>query len=155
MRPLVTAPAFVVLAALASAAVGCHKSAEKEMAEAKQATGDDAPRQQEQAVEAVARERARYATLLTKEIAWIDRRIAMLEKDAASATGALRAEKDQDVATARTWSDRLREDLEAVEHPKADTADADWSALKMRIDRDLDENRPVSIPRTFEKSYGI
>ena len=184
MRPAIGRGAYVVLLAAAFAAGGCHKSAETEAAEAKQAASariqkeqkaycelqhgsseaatealiesqdanERAAREQRDVEVAIERERDRYSTLLRKEISWIERRANELEKDAKTAKGALKVEKDEDIAAARTWADRLREDLEDVEHL---TPDADWSSVKTRIDSDLDENRPVSIPRTFEKSYGI
>jgi hypothetical protein len=101
---------------------------------------------------AVARERDRFRALLTKEISWIDRRVADMERVALSADGNERLEKERDVAAAREWRERLAQDLAALDHPSPGT---DWSALKQRIEHDLDENRPPSILHSYEKSYGI
>ncbi len=171
--------------ALGSAAsLGCQKSSEHEATEAAQASlvaqqkservmrelergdhqgferatreretaGARAAAEAEDVGTAVDRERSRFRVLLTKEIAWIDRRVIDLEKTMTTTNGAVRSEQQRDIADARTWRDRLQRDLDAID--EARTFD-DWSPLKARIERDLDEDRPRAIPRSYEKSYGI
>lgn len=162
----------------------CHKSSEEEASEASKATaekehkereafrelehGDDkgaakllvesqeagerAARESRDVFAAVARERDRYRVILAKEIGWIDRRVSDMERVSLSAEGPERLEKEREIVAARDWRALLRQDLETLEHPPPDT---DWTALKARIERDLDENRPPSVPRSYEKSYGI
>ncbi len=130
---------------------GNAPSAARAMVEAQEAD-EKAAREKTEVAETVEHERERYRALLTKEIAWIDRRAAELEANVGSTEGSVRAEKQRDVVTAREWRDRLKQDLDAVEHPPPGS---DWSAVKMRIERDLDEDRPASMPRSYEKSYGI
>jgi UPF0755 protein len=174
----------VALATCVASVAACHKSSEHEAEEAAKAAAVAAEKEQrafkelergetseaaralvesqkakekaaaEQAdvAEATRREQDRYRALLTKEIAWIDRRVAQMSRDAVNATGEVRAEKEADVASAREWRDRLSRDLDAIDHPPAGT---EWPAIKTRIERNLDEDRPLSIPRSFEKSYGI
>lgn len=159
-RPAQSCAALLLTAGLA---LGCHKSAERESQEAAKAaavanahpspaTADEAKDERADVTKAVERERGRYRELLTKEIGWVDRRAADMDRDAKLANGDVRAAKDADVNAVREWRERLKQDLDAVENPPAGT---DWSVLKMRIQRDLDEDRPVAIPRTYEKSYGI
>lgn len=172
----------VVLLAIAASVGGCQKSSEQQADEAAKAAvvkeqkeqkafaelergetqraarllvesqeaNEHAVREADDVGAAVTRER--FRVLLTKEIAWIDRRVADMERVAVTSEGTERLAKERDAASAREWGERLRQDLEALEHPPAGT---DWSALKQRIERDLDENRPPSIPRSYEKSYGI
>ena len=82
----------------------------------------------------------------------LDRRVAVMARVAVTAEGTERREKERDAASAREWRERLHLDLQALERRPAG---AEWSALKQRIERDLDEDRPASIPRSYEKSYGI
>lgn len=174
----------VVLLAIAASVAGCQKSSEQQADEAAKAAvvkdekeqrafdelergdthhaakllvesqeaSEHAAREADDVTAAVARERDRFRVLLTKEIAWIDRRVADMERVAVTAEGNERHAKERDAASAREWRERLRQDLDALEHPPAGS---DWSALKQRIERDLDENRPPAIPRSYEKSYGI
>jgi hypothetical protein len=79
--------------------------------------------------------------LLTKEIAWIDRRVADLSAD-----------RDVEIAAHRAWRARLSEDLEEIDRTPSGDA---WTSLKTKMDNDLDVNRPVSIPRAYEIPYGI
>ena len=121
------------------------------MAESQEAS-ERAARESADFLNAVAREQNRYHALLTKEIAWLDRRLVDLEKNAGTTHGALRAEKDAEITAGRQWEARLRDDLDLVDHLPPET---DWSALKQKVDRDLDENRPAATPRWYEKAYGI
>jgi hypothetical protein len=130
---------------------GNSPEAARAMVEAQEAA-EKAAREQRDVAQTLEREHERFRVLLTKEIAWIDRRVAELEANAATTQGDVRAEKERDVAAAREWRERLRQDLDVVEHPPPGS---DWSAVKMRIERDLEENRPASMPRSYEKSYGI
>jgi hypothetical protein len=98
------------------------------------------------------REQSRYHVLLTKEIAWVDRRLVHLQEAAAGADGNLRAVKEADILAARSWRARLQQDVGFIDHPPPGT---DWSSLKKEFERDLNENRPPSMPRSFEKPYGI
>lgn len=181
---LPTLRSALVLVAIAASAAACHKSSEQQAGEAAKATAEKdqkekrafdelergpsheaarllvesqdaderAAREKNDVFAAVAHERDRLRVLLTKEIGWIDRRVADMERVSLSTEGNERLEKEREVVAAREWRERLRQDLETLEHPPAGT---DWTGLKERIDRDLDENRPPSIPRSYEKSYGI
>lgn len=106
----------------------------------------------EDVVEAVVRERRQLAAVLTKEIEWVDNRISTMARDAQSATGAVRDEKQRDVDLVKAWRERLQNDLDAV---RAADPGTDWSQLKAKIQADLDESRPVQVPRSWEKPYGI
>ena len=166
MKPAKPAKSRIVVLAISLAVVGCHKSSERESDEAAKASAvaatqrtpaasERAAKEQADVATAIERERHRYHELLTKEIAWVDRRVTVMQADARRAENAAsgeRAVKDADVNVARQWRERLKQDLDAVDHL---APGADWSVVKMRIDRDLDEDRPVAIPRTYEKPYGI
>jgi len=173
-----------VVLAIAAATAGCHKSSESEAQEAVKASAaaaaksehaqrelernageaaealdesreatEKAAREHADVAEAVAREQAKMRALLTKELGWIDKRIGEMARDAASApAGKVKDEKQRDVDAAKAWRDRLQADLDAVSNPAPGT---DWTQLKTRIERDLDENRPPSVPRSYEKQYGI
>lgn len=110
-----------------------------------------AERQHDELVAAVGRERGQYRRLLSKDLAWVDQKVAELEQDAARAEPASRDGKQRDVAAARAWRATLDADLRAIDGADED----DWTSLKDRIERDLDDNRPLVIPRSYEKSYGI
>lgn len=106
----------------------------------------------EDVVEAVVRERRQLSAVLTKEIEWVDNRIGTMARDAQSAAGAVRDEKLRDVDIVKAWRDRLQADLDAV---RAADPGTDWSQLKSKIQADLDESRPVQVPHSWEKPYGI
>jgi hypothetical protein len=174
----------LVASASSSSMAACHKSAEQEAEEAKKAAADkeakeakafreleggndrEAARRLVESQEAdekaaraagdvrdaVTRERERLRQVLAKEIGWVDRRVEDMERVSLSMEGAERLEKERDVVAARAWRARLQQDFEALEHPPPGTS---WPALKARIERDLDEDRPPSIPHSYEKSYGI
>jgi hypothetical protein len=139
---------LVVLALAASfAAAACHSSSSPEpradeTAEAKEA----------KAAKKETKERDRFRVLVTKEIAWADRRISALASDLALLQGSPRSDKERDIETARAWRQRLQGDLDALD-PALPALD--WPALKTRIERDLDVDRPPSMPRLYEKAYGI
>lgn len=175
---------LLAMVAIETALAACQKSSEQEAAESAKATaiaeekaaaakreresGDAlraaratqesqeaaaaAAREAAEAAKALAREHERYHVLLTKEIAWIDRRLVELETNARSSAGALRSEKEVEIAAHYEWRARLKDDLELVARAPAGT---DWTALKTKIDHDLDLNRPALVPRSYEKSYGI
>jgi len=129
----------VVLALAASVALAaCHKPSEQQ--------------RDERAAAKAVKERDRFRVLLTKEVAWADRRIADVSKSAASLEGNARSATDRDLEAARAWRQRLQEDLDAIDRPPPGM---DWPALEKRIQRDLDEDRPSSMPRMYEKPYGI
>jgi hypothetical protein len=174
----------IALLAVAALLAACPKSSEQEAAEAEKAaavaeakaeqarrgleSGDPisasragvdsqeaaakAEREAAQAAKALAREHERYRVLLAREIAWIDGRLVDLEANATSLSGALRQENDVEIAAHHAWRARLSEDLAEVDRAPVGTS---WTALKMKIDHDLDLNRPASIPRSYEKAYGI
>jgi hypothetical protein len=175
---------LVVLATAASIA-GCHKSSETELTEAEHATrvaqekavhaqrelergpgsaaeraleesreaAKEAREEHDEAADAAARERTKLGAVLTREIEWLDKRVGEMARDAMTvAPGAVRDEKLRDVDKARAWRDRLQADLEEL---RKEPAGAAWTTLKTRIERDLDEDRPLGIPRSFEKPYGI
>jgi hypothetical protein len=114
-------------------------------------TPSEEQKQQRAAASAVKRH-DRYRVLLAKEVAWADRRIEDVSKSATSLEGNARGVTERDLDAARTWRGRLQEDLEFLDHPPAGM---DWPALEKRITRDLDEDRPPSMPRMYEKPYGI
>src|SRR5205085_11858911 len=113
---------------------------------------ENAEGEQEDVALAVARERRQLASILSKEIEWIDKRIVSMAQDAMKAQSPVRDEKMRDVETSRAWRERLQADLEAVRSP---TPEQDWSTMKRRVEADLDEGRPVGLPRSWEKPYGI
>ncbi|AKV00908.1 hypothetical protein AKJ09_07571 [Labilithrix luteola] len=97
------------------------------------------------------RDRNQFRRLLGKEINWIDRYMGDLRTDAEALHGVERDEKLHDVDVAREWQGRLRGDLEAIGRVSSKV----WPALKEQIERDLEEDHPPSIPRSYEKAYGI
>ena len=120
------------------ALTACHKPSEQQ--------------KEERAAATAVKEHDRYRALLTQEVAWADRRIADVSKGTSALEGNARAVTDRDLDAARTWRQRLQQDLEFIDRPPPGM---DWPALKTRIQHDLDENRPPSMPRIFEKPYGI
>lgn len=116
------------------------------------AADEKAVNEAEDVVEAVARERRQLAAVLTKELEWVDKRIVSMAHDALDAQGAVKDEKQRDVDTVKAWRDRLQADLDAVRAAEPGT---DWTELKARIHQDLDEARPVQVPHSWEKPYGI
>lgn len=117
-----------------------------------EAAAATAAREAAEAAQALAREHDRYHVLLAKEIAWMDRRLAELETNARASEGALRNEKEVNIAAHHEWRARLRDDLQRVDRSPTGP---EWTALKRKIELDLDLNRPAVVPRSYEKSYGI
>ena len=174
----------VAVAMVATSFAACHKSSEQQAEEAAAATAvkelreerairelerggspaasralaaareaaERAARKDRDLAEAVRREQDRFRVLLTKELAWVDRRIVDLTKNAASLEGTARSATEGDIEEARAWRRRLQEDLDTIDQPPPGM---DWSSVKTRIDRDLNEDRPPSMPRMYEKPYGI
>lgn len=129
----------VVLALAASLALAaCHKSS--------------GPSSEERAAATAVKEQDRYRVLLGKELVWADRRIDDVSKNAATLDGNARAVAERDLDAARAWRQRLQDDRDAIDRPPAGM---DWPALEKRIKRDLDEDRPPSMPKMYEKPYGI
>jgi hypothetical protein len=116
----------------------------REAAEAQQREKDDV-------AAAADRERTRYKQVLSKEIGWLDRRVLELQNETARAAGTVKEAKERDLSDVRSFRARLKVDLDDVES----VDDRDWPTLKERIDQDLEDERPSSVPRSFEKSYAI
>jgi hypothetical protein len=131
------------------AAEACHSSSSAPRTDE---TAEAAAAKEAKAAKKEAKERDRFRVLVTKEIAWADRRIGVLTSDAAWVQGRPKGEKQRDLETAVAWRQTLQGDLEALA-PAAPTLD--WATLKARIERDLDVDRPPSMPRLYEKAYGI
>ncbi|MCL2778445.1 MAG: hypothetical protein FWD73_10615 [Polyangiaceae bacterium] len=129
-----------------------HKEGHSE-SPAEEASIDDPPAEQEQAdvAEEIARERHELRRVLMREIRWIDKHLVSLKGQANVARGALRDERLRDMDTARAWQTRLKQDLEAVDR----VSDKVWPALKNQIDRDIEQEHPLSIPRSYDKAYAI
>jgi hypothetical protein len=174
----------VAVAMVATSVAACHKSSEQQAEEAAAATAvkevreerairelerggspaasrafaaareaaERAATKDRDVVEAVTREQDRFRVLVTKELAWVDRRIIDVTKNAPSLEGTARTATEGDLEEARAWRQRLQEDLDSIDHPPAGM---DWSSVKTRIDHDLNEDRPPSMPRMYEKPYGI
>jgi hypothetical protein len=121
---------------------GDAKSIEHALSEHAAAVAD-LDEEEEEAVAAAARERASYKQLLEKEIGSIDRRVSELVRSKKTKPG--------DVDAARSFKALLQKDLDEIEHTGEDA----WPKLKERIDHDLENERPSSVPRSFDKSYGI
>jgi hypothetical protein len=125
---------------------------------AEKASLDDPPAEQEEqeeeqadVAEEIARERRELRRVLMREIRWIDKHIVSLKGQASVARGALRDERLRDMDTARAWQTRLKQDLEAVDR----VSDKVWPALKNQIDKDIEQEHPMSIPRSYDKAYAI
>ena len=131
---------------------GDTRAAEKALEESR-AAAEKAEAEHDDVAEAVDRERTKLTTTLTKEIAWVDKRLVELGRDARTVPeGAVRDEKMRDVQLVTQWRDKLQLDLETLQNPPKDL---DWTTLKARIQSDLDEHRPTQIPHPYEKQYGI
>ena len=133
-------PFVLALAALAgiTLSTACHKPTEQQS--------------EDRSATSTMKREDRFRVLLSKELTWADRRIEDLSKSDESLTGNARAVADRDLDAARTWRQRLQDDLDAIDHPPPGT---DWPTLEARIKRDLDEARPPSMPKMYEKPYGI
>lgn len=116
-----------------------------------QDAADEIRREREDAAEAAARQRVQYKKMLEHEIASIDRRVGELEQELARATGTAKGDKVRAISSARGWRALLKRDLSALER----TGEDEWPEAKERIDRDLEDERPPSVPRSFDKSFLI
>lgn len=112
---------------------------------------DEVRREREDVAEAAERERAQYKKMLAKEIGAADKRVGELEQELARATGDSKGDKERSVSAARGWRARLKQDLEELER----VGENDWPEVKDRIDRDLEDERPACVPRSFDKSFSI
>jgi hypothetical protein len=166
---------FVVLVA---AVAGCHKSGEQASVAATERkasenarrdlehplvrdadrdlddlheAAEEVRREREDFAEAAARERVQYKKTLAKEISSADKRVGELEQELARATRATKDNRERDVSAARGWRARLKLDLERLER----IGESEWPDVKERIDRDLEDERPASVPRSLDKSYAI
>ncbi len=126
--------------------------AARSLEESRRAT-DEAVRARDDLAEAIDRERTALGSVLSREIEWVDDRISSMARDALAAdASAVRDEKERDLAAVRAWRERLARDLDDVTSPPAN---AEWSALKQRVESDLYADRPVGLPHAWEKPYGI
>ena len=135
-----TRPFVLALATLAGVTLStaCHKPTEQQS--------------EERAATSAVKKEDRFRVLLSKELTWADRRIEGLTKSEELLEGNARAVAERDLDAARAWRQRLQDDLDAIDHPPPGT---DWPTLEARIKRDLDEARPPSMPKMYEKPYGI
>lgn len=103
-------------------------------------------------LERFACERDELRALVARELAWTDERIVDLERGVSSSQGDVRARKARDLAAASTFRERLEAALDTLEEP-AD--EASWEETRRRIERDVEDDRPAAVPRTYETSYAI
>jgi hypothetical protein len=106
----------------------------------------------QEAAETVAREREELREILASELAWVDKRIADLRRSVLAAQGEIRVQKAKDVAAARAFRVKLERARQVLEKAVDDSA---WESVKSHIERDVDEDRPAAIPRTYETSEDI
>jgi TolA-binding protein len=116
-----------------------------------QEAAEEVRREREDVAEAAARERAQYKKQLAKEIGSIDKRVGELEQERARATGTAKDNKERDISAARGWRARLKHDLDELER----VGETEWPDVKDRIEHDLEDERPTSVPRSLDKSYAI
>jgi hypothetical protein len=88
-----------------------------------------------------------------KEIADVEREIAVLEAQAHAAPGATKDQQEDALAEVRTKRDALLEDVRAIET----SSDSNWNMVRSRVDRDLADlrdsvkrasRRPTEAPRS-------
>jgi hypothetical protein len=96
-------------------------------------------------------ERRRYRRILLREVGWLERQVIQLQREVAVSDGPDRDEHEIDLAAAREWRTRLKQNLEALER----TGKVAWPALKEKIQRDLDEDRPEHVPLSYDEAYEI
>lgn len=111
----------------------------------------EAAREREEQADAVARERGQYRQVLAKEIRSAERRVAELEKEVASARKGRQGNKEHALLTARRWRDQLERDLAELER----VDEQGWPETRDRIDRDVEDDRPASVPRWLDRSIAI
>lgn len=116
-----------------------------------QESAEEVRREREDFAEAASRERVQYKKMLAKEIGSIDKRVGELEHELARATGTAKDNKARDISAARGWRARLKHDLEELDR----VGESEWPDVKDRIDHDLEDERPTSVPRSLDKSYAI
>jgi hypothetical protein len=116
-----------------------------------QEAAEEVRREREDVAEAAARERGQYRKMLQKELGSVEKRVGELEQELARATGTAKDNKERDVSAARGWRLRLKHDLDELDH----VGESDWPDVKERIDRDLEDERPASVPRSLDRSYAI
>lgn len=112
---------------------------------------DEVRREREDVAEAAERERVQYKKMLAKEINAVDKRVVELEQELARATGDAKGDKERSVSAARGWRARLKHDLDELDR----VGESEWPEVKERIERDLEDERPASVPRSFDKSFNI
>ncbi len=104
---------------------------------------------------AVARERRQLRRMLAREVAWLDRKVAEVEREDEGARESLEelpsAERECDPRAARAWRARLKQDLDALER----TPVRGWPALRDKIERDLEHGTPPSVPRSYDRAVAI
>ncbi|MBX3188450.1 MAG: hypothetical protein KF819_15640 [Labilithrix sp.] len=116
------------------------------------AGAEEAAREAQDAAETIARETRELRDLVARELAWVDRRIADLQRGVVASRGDRRLEKQRDLAAARGFRVRIARDKSILDRP---IDDAIWDALKDRVERDLDDDRPPAVPRTYENTSEI
>jgi hypothetical protein len=99
----------------------------------------------------VARERRQFRRILAREVMWLDRRTAELEREGSEADVTDEEQREVDIAAARAWRTRLKQDLDALERSAGRT----WPALRQKIEHDLDSPRPASLPRAYDSACAI
>lgn len=112
---------------------------------------DEVRREREDVAEAAERERVQYKKTLAKEISAVDKRVIELQQELARATADAKDEKERSVSAARGWRARLKHDLEELDR----VGESEWPEVKERIERDLEDERPACVPRSFDKSFTI
>lgn len=106
----------------------------------------DGARERAEQAEQIAREQRRYGRILAREIGWMDEQVIELERLVRRGPVDDPAEVQACLLAARTWRARLKQDLEALER----TGEEEWQALRAKIERDLDDDRPPAIPRSYD-----
>jgi len=112
---------------------------------------EEVRREREDVAEAAARERVQYKQRIAKELSAADKRMIELGLELARATGTARGSKERDLSEARAWRNRLKHDFDDIERVGED----EWPEVRDRIEHDIEDERPASVPRGFDKSYAI
>lgn len=112
---------------------------------------EDVRREREDVAEAAERQRGQYRGMLAKEIAAVDKRVSELTQELARAAGAAKDGKARDISAARGWRARLKHDLDQLDR----VGEEQWPEVRERIDHDLEDERPASVPKGLEKSLTI
>ena len=110
------------------------------------------PRDEERPTpDALAHAREEYRRVIWREVRAIAARIEELQQEVEAATTDEKPDKQHELDEARAWRRLLQGDLELVGKATA----VKWSAVKRRIARHLEDDRPASFPTWAEKSFGI